>query len=141
MCAAVMQGLAFADGYVPDLNDAVLYQADVDVAALRRKLHRRMRTELPVPAIYTTLMVLRRLLEFAEAQRDALEAETVLRLPSCKTSVDLTVKNIFRRWVERVARFSHEQADFRDLGWNPWTGIVQVMREVVDHNASVFFGL
>lgn len=141
ICSSVVKSLQFVDGYLADFNDQVLYSETVDHVHLARDLHRRMRTQLPVPSIYCALKVLQRLAEYGELQRDAMDDERTVKLPKSKTDVDFTVKQIFKTWNEKVNTFLNQHQDFNELGWNPWKTLVETLDVVVKHNFKAFFGL
>lgn len=138
---SVVTALRFVDGFVANFNDQVLYMQTVDFDEIARDLHRRMRTELPVPSIYCTVRILQRLVKFAGLQRDALENERTLKLPGTKTDVDYTVKKIFVDWNGKVQVYMNQNSDFNELNWNPWSRLHDGLDSVVKKNAAVFFGI
>lgn len=141
VCEAVKGGLRFVDAYVVELTDAILYSEEVDPVALSKALHRKLRCSLPVPVIYTVLRMLERLGELGRIQKDAMDAGEKVVLPSSKTSVDYTLKKVFRKWNAQVSKFVHSNSDFQSDDWDPSELVLGTLELVAKDNLGKFFGI
>lgn len=139
---SIVKGLEFASSFIPDFTDSILHTQETrTLEEMSMQLHRRMRRTLPVPTIYTSLMILARLAEFARMQQDALENEELVALPKTKNNVDFTVKKIFKAWNKQVSKFTSSNSDFKENGWNAWGEVTLAIEAVVKTNLSMFFGI
>jgi hypothetical protein len=142
----VVQSLVFADGYVPRLTQLVL-PADGSHGArsqqVARALYKKMRTTLPVPAIFAALKVLRRLHTFACLSAEAHEEGARAKLPASGGHVDHTVKRIFRDWERAVTAYEtlRDTEHFEVGESNPWVALANTLHDVIEHNTRVFFGV
>lgn len=138
---SIVKGLQFSSGFLPAFTDTVLLTNSVHPEGLTNDLHRTMRRTLPVPVIYTSLMILFRLVEFAKLQKDAIENEVPVKLPKTKNHVDYTVKKIFKDWNKQISVFTSSNSDFKENGWNPWVDVSNTLELVVKQNLQMFFGI
>lgn len=141
VCEAVKVGLAFVDGFVPAVTDNVLYSETVHPDQIYKDLHKKLRRTVPVPAIYTTLLILQRVAEMARLQKNAMDQGDSAALPKSKTHVDYTVKKIFTKWTSQVSKYVHQNCDFQDDSWDPLEAVVTVLEESARYNLNKFFGI
>lgn len=141
ICEAVKAGLRFTDSYVTEVTETILYSEEVHPEVLSRKLHRKLRCSLPVPVIYTTLRILERFSQLARIQKNAMDSGEKAVLPSSNTSVDYTLKKIFRKWNSQVSKFVHSNSDFQSDSWDPHAVVVNTLESLVRFNLSKFFGI
>ena len=138
---SVLNGLTFTDAYLPDFTDQVLFSEDVDIVQISKSLHKSMRTSVPVPSIFTSLKIMGRLQSYAEAQAKEFQVDSTFHVPKPKNHVDHTVKLIFKRWLKQVDQYISQNSDWQEHEWNPWTDLSHVLKEVLDYNGKVFFGI
>ena len=138
---SIVRGLQFTSGFLPNFTDTILLTNSVHPDVLATDLHKTMRRTLPVPVIYTSLMILYRMVEFANLQKEALENEVSVKLPKTKNHVDYTVKKIFKEWNKQISVFTSSNSDFKENGWNPWVDVSNALEVAVKRNLEMFFGI
>lgn len=141
ICESVIGGLKFVDAYVPSVTETILYSETIYPDAISKDLHKKLRRSLPVPVIYTTLMIIRRVAMLARLHKDAMDNDETVALPKSKTHVDHTVKKIYKKWIVQVSRYINENSDFQEDSWDPVEGAVSILETVADYNLKKFFGI
>ena len=138
---SILNGMIFADAYISDFTETVLYTETIDSKEMAKLLHMKMRTRLAVPSIYATIKILERLVDIASIHADSVNGESKSVLPKTKTHVDHTVKKIFKNWNRKVDAYINRNSDFNEIEWNPWLKIIEILKYITEYNGKAFFGI
>lgn len=110
---------------------------------LAKEILKSMRTHLSVPAIFSTLRVMRRLENFVNHAAEAYASgEVAFKPPKTKRcSVNFTMRIIYAQLVKRVYKKIGRSMENLGEDFNPFASISVALNEIIQYIAQKQFGI